>query len=98
MFENPRFSNIHVFDIHYLGFFKSKFSIFTIGEYRKHGFIKVGEIKSAISEKSAFSTWPFYEVSLQSPWFSGILSSNGATLELEKLMVVHITLQVAPGR
>ena len=41
-----------------LGFSKSKFSIFTIGEYRKHGFIKVGEIKSAISEKSAFSTWP----------------------------------------
>ena len=29
----------------------------------------------------------FYEVPLQSPWFSGILSSNGATLELEKLMV-----------
>ena len=27
-----------------LGFLKSKFSIFTIGEYRKHGlFIKVGE-------------------------------------------------------
>ena len=44
-----------------LGFFRSKFSIFTIGEYRKHGFIKVGEVKSAIStisEKSAFSTWP----------------------------------------
>ena len=42
-------------------FLKSKFSIFTIGEYRKHGFIKVGEKKSvisAISEKSAFSTWP----------------------------------------
>ena len=29
----------------------------------------------------------FYEVSLQSPWFSGMPSSNGATLELEKLMV-----------
>ena len=42
-------------------FLKSKFSIFTIGEYRKHGFIKVGEKKSvisAISEKSAFLTWP----------------------------------------
>ena len=26
-----------------LGFLKSKFSIFTIREYRKHGFIKVGE-------------------------------------------------------
>ena len=34
----------------------------------------------------------FYEVSLQSPWFSGILSSNGATLELEKLMVSWFTL------
>ena len=34
----------------------------------------------------------FYEVSLQSPWFSGILSSNGATLELEKLMVSSFTL------
>ena len=45
-----------------LDFFRSKFSIFTIGEYRKHGFIKVREIKSvisAISEKSAFSTWPW---------------------------------------
>ena len=41
-----------------LGFFRSKFSIFAIGEYRKHGFIKVGEIISAIPEKSAFSTWP----------------------------------------
>ena len=39
-------------------FLKSKFSIFTIGEYRKHGFIKVGEKKSLISKKSAFSTWP----------------------------------------
>ena len=29
-----------------------------IGEYRKVGFIKVGEKTSAISEKSAFSTWP----------------------------------------
>ena len=26
-----------------LGFLKSKFSIFTVSEYRKHGFIKVGE-------------------------------------------------------
>ena len=34
----------------------------------------------------------FYEVSLQSPWFSDILSSNGATLELEKLMVSWFTL------
>ena len=34
----------------------------------------------------------FYEVSLHSPWFSGILSSNGATLELEKLMVSYFTL------
>ena len=37
--------------------------IFTIGEYRKHGFIKVGEIKStisAISKESAFSTWPLW--------------------------------------
>ena len=32
----------------------------------------------------------FYEVSFQSPWFSGILSSNGATLELDGFMV-HIT-------
>ena len=38
----------------------------------------------------------FYEVSLQSSWFSGMLSSNGAILELEKL--INITLQVAPGR
>ena len=30
------------------------------GEYRKHGFMKVGEIQSAISEKSAFSTWPMF--------------------------------------
>ena len=37
----------------------------------------------------------FYEVSLQSPWFSGILSSNGATLELEKLMVSWFTLHWA---
>ena len=42
-----------------LGFLKSKFSIFAKGEYRKHGFIEIGEIKSAISGKSAFSTWPF---------------------------------------
>ena len=34
----------------------SLFSIFTIGEYRKHRIIKVGEKKSAISEKSTFST------------------------------------------
>ena len=34
----------------------------------------------------------FYEVSLQSPWFSDMLSSNGATLELEKLMVSWFTL------
>ena len=34
----------------------------------------------------------FYEVSLRSPWFSGMLSSNGATLELEKLMVSWFTL------
>ena len=26
-----------------LGFLKSKFSVFTRGEYRKHGFIKVAE-------------------------------------------------------
>ena len=30
----------------------------TIGEYRKVGFIKVGEKTSAISETSTFSTWP----------------------------------------
>ena len=50
--------NIENTDVRKSRIFKSKFSIFTIGEYRKHGFIKVGEIKSAISEKSAFSTWP----------------------------------------
>ena len=44
-----------------LGFLKFKFSIFTIGEYRKDGFIKVGEKKSAISETSAFSTWPMQQ-------------------------------------
>ena len=59
--KNPRFSNIRVSD-----FFRSKFSIFAIGEYRKHRFIKVGEIKSAISaisEKSAFSIWPLVYLS-----------------------------------
>ena len=30
----------------------------TAGEYRKVGFIKVGEKTSAISETSTFSTWP----------------------------------------
>ena len=42
-FKNPRFPNIHVFDIHLClkisDFLKSKFSIL----YRKHRFIKVGE-------------------------------------------------------
>ena len=38
----------------HLGFFISKFLIFTIGAYRKYTFIKVGEIKSVISK---FSTW-----------------------------------------
>ena len=67
MFENLGFFEIPVLDrclkcFKSLRFLKSKFSIFSIGEYQKHGFIKVGEIKSAISaisEKSAFSTWPF---------------------------------------
>ena len=69
MFENPRFSNIRLFDIYHrsisktrmfenLGVLKSKFSIFTADEYRKHGFMKVGEKISAISETSAFSIWP----------------------------------------
>ena len=55
--------NIENTDVRKSRIFKSKFSIFAIGEYRKHGFIKVGEIKSAISaisEKSAFSTWPHF--------------------------------------
>ena len=38
-FWNPSFRQM----FENLGFLKSKFSIFTIGEYRKHGFIKVGE-------------------------------------------------------
>ena len=33
-----------------LGFLKFKFSIFTIGEYRKHGLIKVGEKIHAICD------------------------------------------------
>ena len=43
-------------------FLKSKFSIFTIGEYRKPARIykswRKKSVISAISEKSAFSTWP----------------------------------------
>ena len=41
-----------------LGVLKSKYLIFTIDEYQKHGFIKVGEKKSAISETSALSIFP----------------------------------------
>ena len=55
-FWNPSFRQM----FENLGFLKSMFSIFTIGEYRKHGFLKVGEKKSAISaisETSAFSIW-----------------------------------------
>ena len=37
----------------------------TIGEYRKVGFIKVGEKTSAISETSAFSTWPKWQFVLR---------------------------------
>ena len=63
MFENLGFlkSQFSIFTrqmFENLGFLKSKFSIFTIGKYRKHGHIKVGEKKSAISETSAFSIWP----------------------------------------
>ena len=39
-------------------FCKSQFSFMTVGLYQKVGFIKVGEKTSAISETSAFSTWP----------------------------------------
>ena len=46
-----RFLKISVFS-------SSKFSYLTIDENRKLEFIKVGEKKSAISETSAFSTWP----------------------------------------
>ena len=41
-----------------LRFETSNFSYLTTGEYRKVGFIKVGEKTFAISETSTFSTWP----------------------------------------
>ena len=55
-FKNPRFSNICLVNIKKWEFekdgclkisdvLKSKFSIFTIGEYQKQGFIEVGETK-----------------------------------------------------
>ena len=37
----------------------------TTGEYRKVGFIKVGEKTFAISETSAFSTWPKWRFVLE---------------------------------
>ena len=56
------------------GFLKSKFSIFIIGEYLKHGFIKVGEKKSAISaisETSALSIWPVFKRPLNEHFVTG---------------------------
>ena len=46
MFENLGFAAMQVF------------FCLTVGENRKVWFIKVGDKKSAISETSAFSTWP----------------------------------------
>ena len=57
-FQKIRDFQTSVFSIFTYSEYQRDFRTSVLGEYRKHGFIKAGEKKSAISEKSAFSTWP----------------------------------------
>ena len=55
----PKIRSLHFYPKAKYGFCTPFWSSYlTTGEYRKVGFIKVGEKTFAISETSAFSTWP----------------------------------------